>query len=1601
MRPVHGMLALVAAITCLLVLDVIAIVTPASETDPAAPPASMSEAQRAVYPDATEAIDKRSAPALVVIGVTGVTWDSLGDLEEYPTLAAHARHGSVANLVTRTQSPFTCPQDAWLSLQMGHRVSDLAARHNGHCPTTGAPTSDNLEAPAASRPGLLGDALAAFNIDAAAIGPGAALALTTSSGTVATSIERPVSDTDLADLVARQAATTPVTIVDLGEATPAASLPASDALHDSPEELLGSLTANPRATAPGATDIARRIETVLAALDPSTQVIVASLAPGTAQSALQAVLIDTADVGTGFARSASTRQNGLIHIPDLTQQILDSSGIKAIPDLPGATIDTARGGIGSSWPLTRTQAESARAKTDLAARLDVLSDRALHASVAANSVPTGVGILGIIALTCGIILVFLVVKGRLGSLPHPRLAFLRSLAVAACALPLATYIVNRVPTWRLAGETSVNALAAQVALSCLLAGAIAALAHVLDRVTARLSPAWAPWAGIAAIAATTSITLANASAAATLPRDALLGFSTILGQRFYGIGTSQFAVLCVTTLTAVALTAGLAHRAGHAITATLLPGAFAFWIVTIDASPTKGADFAGSVALLPAALVLLLLALTKRFRAGDLGWVGLLTALLLIHVGLRDYARPQGMRSLPGQVVDLVLHGGATGALTRRLSAITDTLTRSFVTSVSTVVGIVLAIAVVWAGRRFLRHMRATSSEEISCAFRSIPSGQALLVALILSCLINAVFSRAGVLVLGIAALIAFPLALALALSGAQVARGLTPPPLSLPWIGRVRAVCALVLVAIGLTTIVVTVSGPTPLADRKNGTATTTTHGPVVLALTHSLTWDRLLYDAPPTLTRALRDGLVFNLAPVRTSAGTCPLDAAAAISAGTRVSPTSLGGHDLCASLTATNGDLPLWPYLTEANRSDQAHPLGGFGKALSDAGASAAGIGALSGYVLASPDGRPVGTIDAAAPTTEGFADQVAQAVSTHDLVVVDAEALPVNAHPRRVSGAISRTRAEARAEAEEKGLDPAEVLPEEITSVTPALSPIEGAQDKPVAEAYARDPEAFPVVNAATERTVQTASRLASDHTEATLERLDAVLAHLPDNARVLIATTTQASMARTMGVGVVTGHGVVGGLGRSGSVRQPGMAQMTDIAPTILSWLDTDSRDYRPAGSPIEADDSSAPLIDRYDKLVADAAKSTLIQRTRGAFHGPLTQRATMLFLLAALIASSPIQRLLRHRFPSLIGPSRTLARLACLTLACAPLGVFVISLTPWWRTSVPLATLGTYPWIVAAALSFLLLAAAGPTRPYLPAIAVAAMTCLLLTLDIATGSTVLLDSPLGFSSLMGARYYGAGNEAYTLLATGFFFSAGLVGANLGRRGHRLAGVALAGGVGLAVGAIDGWPTLGADFGGPISLLPGLFVLVLLTLGIRVSWKKATAGILVTGIVGTGIAVADWLRPATERTHLGRFIDSSLNGELWGILHRKLSANLSALTWSGHRWVVLAALVCVLLIVVPALTRKRETAVSTGRVSRRLRQWVEAGWGWLTPRTHVASLSYALPGLTIALVSWATTEFFAFALNDSGILLPGLAAILGIPLTLDLIIAHRVHTGRTS
>ena len=109
-----------------------------------------------------------------------------------------------------------------------------------------------------------------------------------------------------------------------------------------------------------------------------------------------------------------------------------------------------------------------------------------------------------------------------------------------------------------------------------------------------------------------------------------------------------------------------------------------------------------------------------------------------------------------------------------------------------------------------------------------------------------------------------------------------------------------------------------------------------------------------------------------------------------------------------------------------------------------------------------------------------------------------------------------------------------------------------------------------------------------------------------------------------------------------------------------------------------------------------------------------------------------------------------------------------------------------------------------------------------------------------------------------------------------------------------VGVI-GAPGLGRDFGGVLSSLPAFLLLAMLLARVRVTLVRLVA-ILAAGVVAVGtVAFLDWLRPAAERSHLGRFVEQVLTGEAWTVISRKGQANLdilrgSALAWMLPHWV---------------------------------------------------------------------------------------------------------------
>jgi hypothetical protein len=179
---------------------------------------------------------------------------------------------------------------------------------------------------------------------------------------------------------------------------------------------------------------------------------------------------------------------------------------------------------------------------------------------------------------------------------------------------------------------------------------------------------------------------------------------------------------------------------------------------------------------------------------------------------------------------------------------------------------------------------------------------------------------------------------------------------------------------------------------------------------------------------------------------------------------------------------------------------------------------------------------------------------------------------------------------------------------------------------------------------------------------------------------------------------------------------------------------------------------------------------------------------------------------------------------------------------------------------------------------------------------------------------------------------------------------------------LTVGVI-GAPGLGRDFGGVLSSLPAFLLLAMLLGRVRVTVARLVV-VLAAGVVAVGtVAFLDWLRPAGDRSHLGRFVEQVLTGEAWTVISRKGQANLDILMRSPVAWVLPVALVAAVWLVRPGgLLRSR-----TG----------SDGPAALAP-DDVLPVRSALIATALALALGA-------AVNDSGVAVPAVGATLLVPL----------------
>ncbi|WP_151523905.1 hypothetical protein [Serinicoccus kebangsaanensis] len=414
----------------------------------------------------------------------------------------------------------------------------------------------------------------------------------------------------------------------------------------------------------------------------------------------------------------------------------------------------------------------------------------------------------------------------------------------------------------------------------------------------------------------------------------------------------------------------------------------------------------------------------------------------------------------------------------------------------------------------------------------------------------------------------------------------------------------------------------------------------------------------------------------------------------------------------------------------------------------------------------------------------------------------------------------------------------------------------------------------------------------------LEDTDAALgelaAALPPASTLVISGMGQVGTRPDAQVLVVAGSGP--SLLTSGSTRQAGLAQLVDLTATLLQL----------AGVTPPADLPGAPVAQVTGTVGADGtaqrAADLALAVSSAKWLAPWTLGLLAAICVPLLLAGAAVRRWGRAR-------SGTLLTGSGLLVMSLPAATFAAGLAPWWLASQPWAALSALVLGAAALVVALAWWLPSAQRSALgPPAVVAAVTLVLLGVDTIWSSRLGLVGVLGLQPVTAGRFYGQGNVGFGIVLGAMLV---LMSALLTWIGHRRreagAAVALLGASVIVLGAA---PQAGADFGSVPATAVSAGLVLLAALGVR--WSPRS--LLLVGVGAALLAalamVLDWARGPQERTHLGAFVQSVIDGEALGIVTRKLQQSLGILVDYPLSWLAVLALVAMAVVVVRRPTWSR-------------------------------------------------------------------------------------------
>jgi hypothetical protein len=335
---------------------------------------------------------------------------------------------------------------------------------------------------------------------------------------------------------------------------------------------------------------------------------------------------------------------------------------------------------------------------------------------------------------------------------------------------------------------------------------------------------------------------------------------------------------------------------------------------------------------------------------------------------------------------------------------------------------------------------------------------------------------------------------------------------------------------------------------------------------------------------------------------------------------------------------------------------------------------------------------------------------------------------------------------------------------------------------------------------------------------------------------------------------------------SQTTNQRGLIAAVDLAPTILHHLyPTQPLPADMRGDPIHTD---GPL--HSPSLRALMARLHVLGPRRLRALGWLLSAWALLLLVCA---PSPRARAWAMRtgalgvlwapvavlIPAALQPSAAVEYLT-IVLACLWLGALTDLLLPW------------------------------PRAPLAPAI----VAVLALAIDALAGTQLLVRSLLGPNPILGARFYGIGNELKSGLAVLVFaaVSAALYPAIRGRR----AALSMAG-AGVLLAAVEGSARIGAGVGGVILVGVGGAVATVMLLPGAITRKRALIVLIAPILALVALAALDLATAHGSGHFTGSILHARSPGDLRDVIVRRYTAAFGELHNHAMPVATFLALVC--------------------------------------------------------------------------------------------------------